>query len=174
MITVERALSVRQPWASLIAAGRKSIEIRTWRTDYRGPLAIHAAGARVGCRTCYGRAYHVSIGGGYLTPGEAALRDLSGAHVTPCACAHYDGPDIARALSAHLHGATPPRAALVAIVDLVDVRDADPFRDEKGACFRPAPGDYAWVLGNPRPIEPRPMGGKLSLWRLAAPLQVRP
>ena len=38
-----KALSLRQPWASLIADGRKTIETRTWRTRYRGPLAIHAS-----------------------------------------------------------------------------------------------------------------------------------
>ena len=38
-----KALSLRQPWASLIANGRKTIETRTWRTHYRGPLAIHAS-----------------------------------------------------------------------------------------------------------------------------------
>jgi hypothetical protein len=36
------ALSVRQPWAELIIAGRKSIEVRAWTTDYRGPLWPHA------------------------------------------------------------------------------------------------------------------------------------
>lgn len=34
------ALSVKQPWASMIAAGDKSIETRTWWTGYRGPLVI--------------------------------------------------------------------------------------------------------------------------------------
>lgn len=38
-----KALSLRQPWASLIADGRKTIETRAWRTRYRGPLAIHAS-----------------------------------------------------------------------------------------------------------------------------------
>ncbi|MXY46612.1 MAG: ASCH domain-containing protein [Chloroflexi bacterium] len=38
-----KALSLRQPWASLIADGRKTIETRTWRTRYRGALAIHAS-----------------------------------------------------------------------------------------------------------------------------------
>jgi hypothetical protein len=36
-------LSVRQPWASYLAGGLKSIELRTWSTDYRGWLWIHAA-----------------------------------------------------------------------------------------------------------------------------------
>jgi hypothetical protein len=35
------ALSVKQPWAELIMVGRKSIEVRTWTTDHRGPLYIH-------------------------------------------------------------------------------------------------------------------------------------
>jgi len=38
-----RALSLHQPWASLWASGRKVHETRHWPTDYRGPLAIHAA-----------------------------------------------------------------------------------------------------------------------------------
>src|SRR5262249_34288315 len=37
------ALSVRQPWAELIIPGRKSIEVRTWWTEYRGLLWIHAS-----------------------------------------------------------------------------------------------------------------------------------
>ena len=37
-----KALSVRQPWAELIVAGLKDVENRTWRTDYRGPVLIHA------------------------------------------------------------------------------------------------------------------------------------
>lgn len=35
-----RAISVRQPWANLIASGRKTIETRTWPTRYRGELLI--------------------------------------------------------------------------------------------------------------------------------------
>lgn len=38
-----KALTLTQPWASLVAAGAKTIETRSWRTSYRGWLAIHAA-----------------------------------------------------------------------------------------------------------------------------------
>lgn len=41
-----RLLTVRQPWASLIASGRKTIEVRTWHTSYRGPLVILAGRGR--------------------------------------------------------------------------------------------------------------------------------
>jgi hypothetical protein len=42
-----RVLSVKQPWAELIARGDKSVELRTWPTNYRGPLLIHASAGRV-------------------------------------------------------------------------------------------------------------------------------
>lgn len=35
-----KALSVHQPWASMIAAGTKKIETRTWGTHFRGDLLI--------------------------------------------------------------------------------------------------------------------------------------
>lgn len=38
-----KALTITQPWATLVAIGAKRIETRSWRTAYRGPLAIHAA-----------------------------------------------------------------------------------------------------------------------------------
>jgi hypothetical protein len=38
-----KALSLYQPWASLMAVGAKRIETRSWSTDYRGLVAIHAA-----------------------------------------------------------------------------------------------------------------------------------
>ena len=37
------ALSIKQPWAALIAAGRKTVEVRTWPVSRRGPVLIHAA-----------------------------------------------------------------------------------------------------------------------------------
>ncbi len=37
-----KALTVRQPWASLIIAGYKDVENRSWTTSYRGRLAVHA------------------------------------------------------------------------------------------------------------------------------------
>jgi|SRR5215470_19165807 len=35
------ALSIRQPWAELILSGKKTMELRTWATDYRGLLWLH-------------------------------------------------------------------------------------------------------------------------------------
>ena len=38
-----RALSIRQPWASLIMKASKGIENRDWPTKVRGRILVHAA-----------------------------------------------------------------------------------------------------------------------------------
>ncbi len=38
-----KALTLWQPWATLVVHGYKTIETRSWSTNYRGPIAIHAA-----------------------------------------------------------------------------------------------------------------------------------
>jgi hypothetical protein len=38
-----KALSLTQPWATLVALGAKRIETRSWSTSFRGPIAIHAS-----------------------------------------------------------------------------------------------------------------------------------
>lgn len=37
------AISVKQPWAALLVAGIKTVEVRTWPTRARGPVLIHAS-----------------------------------------------------------------------------------------------------------------------------------
>lgn len=44
-----KALTLHQPWASLIAVGAKTIETRSWSTSHRGALAIHAGKHRPEC-----------------------------------------------------------------------------------------------------------------------------
>jgi len=38
-----KALTLHQPYASLMALGIKTIETRSWKTNYRGPIAIHSS-----------------------------------------------------------------------------------------------------------------------------------
>jgi hypothetical protein len=42
-----KAITLHQPWATLIAIGAKRYETRGWITYHRGPLLIHAG------KTCY-------------------------------------------------------------------------------------------------------------------------
>ena len=37
-----KTITIKQPYASLIAAGIKKYEFRTWKSKYRGKLLIHA------------------------------------------------------------------------------------------------------------------------------------
>lgn len=43
-----KAVSIQQPWASLIAHGIKDIENRTWRTHFRGRVYVHASAKQYG------------------------------------------------------------------------------------------------------------------------------
>lgn len=38
-----KAITLWQPWATLIALGAKQFETRSWAITYRGPLVIHAS-----------------------------------------------------------------------------------------------------------------------------------
>ena len=40
-----KTLSVKYPWCEMIASGKKTIEVRSWKTSYRGPLLIASSAA---------------------------------------------------------------------------------------------------------------------------------
>lgn len=37
-----KVLTLKEPWASLIAYGHKRIETRSWKVNYRGTILVHA------------------------------------------------------------------------------------------------------------------------------------
>lgn len=37
-----RTLSIKQPWATLLVHGLKTVEVRSWRRSWRGRILIHA------------------------------------------------------------------------------------------------------------------------------------
>lgn len=39
-----KIITLKQPWATIIAEGLKYYEFRSWKTSYRGELLIHAGG----------------------------------------------------------------------------------------------------------------------------------
>jgi hypothetical protein len=72
-ISVEVALSLTQPWATLVAIGAKRRETRCWPTRYRGWIAIHAAkGFPRDCQyLCDCEPFHrVLLAGGYTHASE--------------------------------------------------------------------------------------------------------
>ena len=63
-----KALSIKQPWAHAILNCGKNIENRTWRTNYRGKLLIHA-GKNIDKESYYFLHYQMKI----HVPEDAAL-----------------------------------------------------------------------------------------------------
>ena len=37
-----KAITIKQPWATLIMSGVKRFEFRSWKTNFRGDVLIHA------------------------------------------------------------------------------------------------------------------------------------
>lgn len=66
-----------------------------------------------------------------------------------------------------------PRGCTICLVDLVDVREATPADAELCGGFVPAPGSLAWVLRDPRRVEPVPVLGRLSLFTLPPGVSLR-
>ena len=58
-----KVLTIKEPWATLIIEGYKKYEFRSWKTNYRGEIYIHAAKAR-------SKASNVSIASTYLKSQE--------------------------------------------------------------------------------------------------------
>jgi hypothetical protein len=82
-----RILSIRQPWAYLIAKGPKDIENRNWSTKYRGPFFIHAS-LQVDQETCADHG---------LDPSDLETGGIVGmAEITDCVTRHkskwFKGP----------------------------------------------------------------------------------
>ncbi len=42
MVIKLKVITLRQPWATLVAEGIKKYEFRSWKTKYRGKILIHA------------------------------------------------------------------------------------------------------------------------------------
>lgn len=130
-----KALTVWQPWASLIAHGVKVFETRSWATKWRGPLAIHAAGR-------WGRDIDMLV---QRPPYPALLAGLElRAETLPLGCV---------VCVVDLIDVIPARDVLVRISD--GERRLGDFR----------PGRFAWELGNVRLLkEPVYAKGTQGLW----------
>jgi hypothetical protein len=153
-MTGTRALTLTQPWASLIAVGAKGLETRGWRTAHRGLLAIHAAKGF----PADARSLCLPASGPLRSPFRAALQ-----------AAGYNPPvwDGRRYTTGDLPlGAVVATAELVVVMRTTDPRLRAKLSEQERAFGDFSPGRYAWVLGNVRPLpEPIPAKGALGLWQ---------
>ena len=105
MSTDMRVLSIRQPWCELILGHGKTVENRTWTTNWRGLLVLHAgqrwdlAGAALA--TARGVRLERDLPTGYV--GVVELTDI---HPDTGCCRPWGQPDVY-----HWRLATPRRFA---------------------------------------------------------------
>lgn len=81
-----KALSLREPWATLLLLGRKRIETRSWRTSYRGPLLLHASAAKINKNDPHIQELLALVPGAPMQYGHIVCR------CTLAGCAPMDGP----------------------------------------------------------------------------------
>lgn len=164
-VGVMRVLTVRQPWATLIALQIKRIETRSFATKYRGPVAIHA-----GLRKADVTETGIDPWRPLLAPGsDCRLAEsltfgavVAVADLTDC-LPIYDVSD-----DTGYHTGRPvlwKRDALFIDTEpksknpetLIDVSDQLPYGDF-------TPGRFGWLLDNVRPLSaPIPHKGGLGL-----------
>ncbi len=130
-----KALTLWQPWATLIALKAKQYETRRWTSNHRGPLAIHAAKNK--------RAYHIY----HTEPFHTILKD-----------AGYPGPEWLP------YGKIVAICRLGATIQITATNTTGLSQQEL-AFGDFTPGRYAWSLQNIQRLEiPIPIQGKQGLW----------
>jgi hypothetical protein len=156
-----KAITIYQPWASLIAVGAKRYETRSWATKHRGKIAIHAGKKRPSKLLTaaeyefYRRAMGVL---GYDSAGrrtESSIACPLGAVI-----ATAEIVECWEVIRKDKHGA----ALLVNRIDKYDDRIIrEPVNELLFGDF--TPGRYAWELANVKLLDtPIPVKGKQGLW----------
>lgn len=67
-----KVLTIKEPWASLIVQGFKKYEFRSWKTNYRGKILIHAGLSKENIEKFIN--YNLDISSGEII-GEAYITD---------------------------------------------------------------------------------------------------
>ena len=133
-----KALTIIQPWASLIACGAKRFETRSWSTKYRGQVAIHA-----GLKAAYEFDNETCRAISSAFKDYAEIEDLS---------------DFISEL---------PHGAFIAIAELVDCQPTNHLNPSEAEYLFGdwTPGRYAWEFINVRRFQvPIPTRGFQGLW----------
>lgn len=142
-----KALTIWQPWAGAAAAGIKHNETRSWYTNYRGPLAIHAAKQSIQTGWCR------------YTSDEAAeviCRRMNLPEI-------FNGPEIF------------PSGVIMATANLTDCIKITPkyistLSEDEIALGDYTVGRYAWVLEDIKKLPcPIPAKGRQGLWNWDLP-----
>jgi activating signal cointegrator 1 len=140
-----KALSIIQPWASLIALGAKKIETRVWPTNYRGKLAIHAS-----------KRFPEDCGSlCFDEPFKAALAEFFSDSES------FNLPTGAILATATIIGCVP-----------VEQVSRELLAKDEGWFGNYEPGRWAWLLTDVRRLlQPIQCNGALGLWTVPAEIE---
>jgi hypothetical protein len=144
-----KAISLWEPWASLMRAGAKTIETRSWYTNYRGPLLI-----------CASKHWDAGLSS-FLECAivQSSLRSIP--EFKQCRCVR----------SSHLW-----KGHAVCIVDLIECVSTDGWEDipYKELAFGDfSSGRFGWITQNLRTFAPFPVRGRQGLFDVELPSDLR-
>jgi hypothetical protein len=139
-----KIITLWEPWASFVARGFKKWETRSWPTNHRGSLAIHAAKT---AQELYGARLLMSAAG--------IIKSL-------------DDPD-----DFPKEDHEWPLGKIIAVCKIADclrVEDVNPTPMEK-ALGNYSPGRYAWILEGVQRVKPFAYRGMQGLKDLTAEIE---
>lgn len=135
-----KVLTVKQPWALLLIAGLKDVENRNWKTEYRGPLYIHAS------KGFDWSALFWLHDNGFIDEGRMVMRHFG---IIP-----HDTVAEKSRITRH----QDEFGAIIGCVhlDYCNLRSASKWGQPEVA--------YHWEVTAPQAITPTPCKGKLGIW----------
>ena len=139
-----KCISLWQPWATLLALGEKQIETRSWNTNIRGIVAIHAA-KRKWDSDIVRRTPYVTVLQRYR-PNKAG-------------CFFYD--DMLKEIL--------PLGCIIAIGELkrcIEITEENTPCGYEYAFGDYRPGRYSWLFSNVKKIEPIPYKGRQGFFEM--------
>lgn len=165
-----KAISLTQPWASLVSIGAKQIETRSWKTPYRGTLVIHAAkgfpsDARILCALQEPfRSVLMKAGFNVTGPNKSNFLPL-GAIIAVCELTAVHRIPLQQQHFARFDFPTSHRLSSYPVI-LPPLEWDGRFGHSHEFDFGDyTPGRFAWILTDVCALkEPIPCKGALSLW----------
>lgn len=159
-----KAITILEPWASLIACGRKKVETRGWNTNYRGIIAIHAAkSSRVVDRPHNYKALPAFLALMYQQVHEEKkeieyMRDGLNLGCIIATAKLIDCKKVIKTIDEKVGKYIAPNNKII-LEDGTTLKGYDEYRLGDFT-----PGRYAWILKDIKKINPVPARGQQGLW----------
>jgi hypothetical protein len=153
-----KAITVLEPWASLIMLNQKHIETRSWKTNYRGQLLIHAGTGH--------RPWHMDLA--FKEPFFSSLEQVHSTKLDKAITYHLgciiavceltDCIKIVGAIDGSLGSFSVP-------VHKAELENGETIRGNEFYFGDYQIGRYAWILHDIKALEkPIPVKGQQGLW----------